>query len=238
MADAHSSENGAHEGDLRGAADAAPRSTTPLKLVEASIAGLEALVAEAQRLADDISEAELGGDAGAGARAADAGGEGGSEAAAAATLLAELRDAELEIGSADEETYRLLAGVLLHSPQELEALRERTIAPLETYDASHETELVVTLERFLSHHGSTTDTAEAMQLHRHTVGYRLARIHEVCGLSPYESDGRERLSLGLKAKRLLVAQARRSAKLQRGARATKPAERGGGPAGPTAPATT
>ena len=221
MADARSSENSAHEGDLRGAADAAPRSTTPLKLVEASIAGLEALVAEAQRLADDISEAELSGEPG---ELGEVGGEKGNQAAA--TLLAELRDAELEIGSSEEETYRLLASVLLHNPQELEALRERTIAPLESYDQSHETELVATLERFLSHHGSTTDTAEAMQLHRHTVGYRLARIHEVCGLSPYESDGRERLSLGLKAKRLLVAQARRSARLQRAARASKPGSPG------------
>jgi DNA-binding PucR family transcriptional regulator len=220
MADARSSENSAHEGDLRGAADAAPRSTTPLKLVEASIAGLEALVAEAQRLAEDISEAELSGDA-------DAGAENSGQAGAAATLLDELRDAELAIGGAEEETYRLLAGVLLHNPQELQVLREHTIAPLETYDAAHETELVATLERFLSHHGSTTDTAEAMQLHRHTVGYRLARIQEVCGLSPYESDGRERLSLGLKAKRLLVAQERLSARLKQG----------GGPAGPTAPTT-
>jgi purine catabolism regulator len=216
MADARSSENSAHEGDLRGAADAAPRSTTPLKLVEASIAGLEALVAEAQRLADDISEAELSG----------GGVDNSGQAGAAATLLDELRDAELAVSGADEETYRLLAGVLLHNPQELQALREHTIAPLETYDATHETELVATLERFLSHHGSTTDTAEAMQLHRHTVGYRLARIHEVCGLSPYESGGRERLSLGLKARRLLVAQDRRSARLQRAARASGP----GGPA--------
>ncbi len=67
----------------------------------------------------------------------------------------------------------------------------------------------MTLENFLAHHGSTTDTADAMQLHRHTVGYRLTRIHEVSGLSPYESDGRERLSLGLKAKRILLAQAGR-----------------------------
>jgi DNA-binding PucR family transcriptional regulator len=219
MANARSSENSAHEGDLRGAANAAPRSTTPLTLVEASIAGLEALAAEAQRLADDISEAERSGDAGANAESVN-------RAGAAGTLLAELRDGELAIGEAEEQTYRLLAGVLLNSPLELEALREHTIAPLETYDAAHETELLVTLERFLYHHGSTTDTAEAMQLHRHTVGYRLARIHEVCGLSPYESDGRERLSLGLKAKRLLLAQARRSARLQRAARASGP----GGPA--------
>ena len=47
-----------------------------------------------------------------------------------------------------------------------------------------------------------------MTLHRHTVGYRLSRVHEVSGLSPYESDGRERLSLGLKAHQILEADAR------------------------------
>ncbi len=218
MADARSSEHSAHEGDLRGAANAAPRSTTPLTLVEASIAGLEALVAEAHRLADDISEAELsaGPDAGNGHRSA-----------AAASLLSELRDTELVIDAAEEDTYRLLVSVLIHNPLELRALREHTIGPLETYDAGHETELVATLERFLAHHGSTTDTADAMQLHRHTVGYRLTRIQEVSGLSPYESEGRERLSLGLKAKRILLADQRRAAALDRAARAGKPGGAGG-----------
>ena len=50
-----------------------------------------------------------------------------------------------------------------------------------------------------------------MALHRHTVGYRLSRVHEVSGLSPYESDGRERLSLGLKAHQILEADERRRA---------------------------
>jgi PucR C-terminal helix-turn-helix domain len=216
----------ADEGDVRGAAHAAPRSTTPLTLVEASIAGLEALVAEAQRLADNLSEAEL-------------------PSGAATSLLAELRDAGLEVDSGEEDTYRLLAGVLIHSPTELRALRERTIAPLELYDADHDTRLVETLESFLAHHGSTTDTAEAMGLHRHTVGYRLTRIQEVSGLSPYESEGRERLSLGLKAKRILLADQRRAATLDRagepdsarGWRAGEPLQRGGGPARPTAPGT-
>ena len=200
MANARSSDDSANEGDVRGAADAAPRSTTPLTLVEASIAGLEALVAEAQRLAEDISEAELNG--------ADSAADHGS--GEATKLLAELLGPDFELDGAERDTYRLLAGVLLHNPLELRALRERTVAPLEAYDSDHDTELVATLERFLAHHGSTSDTAEAMKLHRHTVGYRLARINEVCGLSPYESEGRERLSLGLKARRLLLAQQRRA----------------------------
>jgi hypothetical protein len=116
---------------------------------------------------------------------------------------------ELDVALAgQEETYRLLIGILVRDRGQLEELRTRTIAPLTVYDGEHDTELLATLEAFLAHHGSTTDTAEAMSLHRHTVGYRLARVHEVSGLSPYESDGRERLGLGLKAHHILVANRR------------------------------
>jgi hypothetical protein len=106
----------------------------------------------------------------------------------------------------EDEIYRLLIGVLLRDPDELRALRERTISPLAAYDARHDTDLMETLKAFLAHDGSTTETADAMALHRHTVGYRLSRVHEVSGLSPYESDGRERLSLGLKAHQILEAE--------------------------------
>jgi PucR C-terminal helix-turn-helix domain/GGDEF-like domain len=127
------------------------------------------------------------------------------EAIREAMLLAELASAPEAALAGQEETYRLLIGVLLRDPQELELLRSSTITPLLAYDAEHDTELLVTLGRFLAHHGSTTETAEVMGLHRHTVGYRLSRVHEVSGLSPYESDGRERLSLGLKAAQILAA---------------------------------
>ena len=99
--------------------------------------------------------------------------------------------------------------MLLRDRHELEQLRDRTITPLADYDARHDTELLATLHAFLTHDGSTTETAEAMSLHRHTVGYRLSRVHEVSGLSPYESDGRERLSLGIKAHQILEAEGRR-----------------------------
>ena len=41
-----------------------------------------------------------------------------------------------------------------------------------------------------------------------------ARVQEVSGLSPYESWGRERLSLGLKAHRIIVADSRRAARVK------------------------
>jgi hypothetical protein len=130
------------------------------------------------------------------------------EALREAELLLELTCDPNRFLDGQEETYRLLIGVLLRNPDELDQLRERTISPLEAYDAEHDTDLVATLQAFLSHHGSTTETADAMHLHRHTVGYRLTRIQEVSGLSPYETDGRERLGLGLKAHHIIEASRR------------------------------
>jgi purine catabolism regulator len=131
------------------------------------------------------------------------------EAVREASVLLELALGGEPLFAAEEDTYRLLIGILLRDRSELEQLRDRTIAPLGAYDAEHDTELLATLQAFLAHHGSTTETAEAMRLHRHTVGYRLARVQEVSGLSPYGSDGRERLSLGLKAQQILEADNRR-----------------------------
>jgi sugar diacid utilization regulator len=125
-----------------------------------------------------------------------------------AELLVELASRPDASLATQEETYRLLIGVLLRDPEELAQLRERTIAAISAYDDEHDTDLLATLQAFLAHHGSTTETAEAMSLHRHTVGYRLTRVQEVSGLSPYESDGRERLSLGLKADQILEAEKR------------------------------
>jgi sugar diacid utilization regulator len=130
-----------------------------------------------------------------------------------AELLLELSDVAGAAVSGQEETYRLLIGVLLRNPEELASLRAGTISPLAAYDSEHDTDLLATLETFLAHDGSTTETAEAMNLHRHTVGYRLSRVHEVSQLSPYESEGRERLSLGLKAHQILQAAGRRAERL-------------------------
>ncbi|HEY6523663.1 MAG TPA: helix-turn-helix domain-containing protein [Solirubrobacteraceae bacterium] len=129
------------------------------------------------------------------------------EAIREAELLVELGDEDAP-STGHDETYRLLIGVLLRDRAELEQLRDSTVSALADYDSRHDTELLPTLGAFLAHDGSTTETAEALALHRHTVGYRLSRVQEVSGLSPYESDGRERLSLGLKAHQILDVERR------------------------------
>jgi DNA-binding PucR family transcriptional regulator len=47
-------------------------------------------------------------------------------------------------------------------------------------------------------------TARAIFAHRHTVAYRLERIQQLTGLDPTASEDRERLSLGLKAYRIVA----------------------------------
>ena len=71
------------------------------------------------------------------------------------------------------------------------------------YDEQYETDLVGTLAAFLEADGNVAGTAQRLFTHRHTIYYRLERVRELSGLDVGSSDGREKLSLGLKAMRVL-----------------------------------
>jgi len=103
----------------------------------------------------------------------------------------------------DTGAYRLLLPAMSKDPAELERFYSDTIAPLVAYDEQYGTELVTTLETFLANDGSMAATHKQLFTHRHTIRYRLDRIHELTGLDVGSSDGRERLGLGLKAMRVL-----------------------------------
>jgi DNA-binding PucR family transcriptional regulator len=77
------------------------------------------------------------------------------------------------------------------------------VEPLVAYDEQYETELVQTVETFLEADGNVAGTAQRLFTHRHTVRYRLERVKELSGLDVGSTDGREKLSLGLKAMRVL-----------------------------------
>jgi sugar diacid utilization regulator len=99
--------------------------------------------------------------------------------------------------------YRLLLPAMSEDPTELRRFHDETVAPLVAYDEQYETELVRTLESFLDADGNVAKTAEKLFTHRHTIRYRLDRVRELTGLDVGSTDGRERLSLGLKAMRVL-----------------------------------
>ncbi len=100
-------------------------------------------------------------------------------------------------------TYKLLFQIFADRPQELSAFYDQTLAALVRYDEQYQTELVGTLATYLELDGNLAATAGTLFTHRHTVRYRLDRIAELCGLDVGKSDDREKLSLGLKAMRLL-----------------------------------
>ncbi|MGD9696592.1 MAG: PucR family transcriptional regulator [Thermoleophilia bacterium] len=100
-------------------------------------------------------------------------------------------------------TYKLLFQIFADRPEELTSFYDQTIAPLVRYDEQYQTELVGTLSTYLGNDCNLAATASTLYTHRHTVRYRLDRIAELSGLDISKTDDREKLSLGLKAMRLL-----------------------------------
>ena len=99
--------------------------------------------------------------------------------------------------------YRLLLSAMSEDPAELQRFYAETVEPLVAYDEQYETELVRTVEAFLDNDGNVAGTAQKLFTHRHTIRYRLERVRELSGLDVGSTDGREKLSLGLKAMRVL-----------------------------------
>jgi sugar diacid utilization regulator len=103
----------------------------------------------------------------------------------------------------DMGAFLLLLSVMIDDPAEIHRFYDDTVAPLVAYDEQYETGLVPTLETFLECDGNVAQTAQKLFTHRHTIRYRLERVRELAGLDVGSSEGREKLSLGLKAMRVL-----------------------------------
>jgi sugar diacid utilization regulator len=117
----------------------------------------------------------------------------------------------------DTGAYRLLLSAMSEDPAELQRFYAETIEPLVAYDEQYETDLVVTIEAFLDADGNVAGTASRLFTHRHTIRYRLERVRELSGLDVGSTDGREKLSLGLKAMRVLGIAARGGPASEQGA---------------------
>ncbi|MDQ3630675.1 MAG: helix-turn-helix domain-containing protein, partial [Actinomycetota bacterium] len=126
----------------------------------------------------------------------------GNEALLAANVAEGDRDRSL---MAFDETgaYRLLLPAMSEDPAELQRFYAETVEPLVAYDDQYETDLVQTVEAFLEADGNVAGTAQRLFTHRHTIRYRLERVRDLSGLDVGSTDGREKLSLGLKAMRVL-----------------------------------
>jgi len=81
----------------------------------------------------------------------------------------------------------LLRGVT--SREELHQFSQRVLEPLRAYDEKHQTELIRTLRLFFDVGQNIKVAAASLNVHRHTVFYRLRQIGEISGLdldSPHD----------------------------------------------------
>ncbi|MGI8413192.1 MAG: PucR family transcriptional regulator [Solirubrobacteraceae bacterium] len=113
-------------------------------------------------------------------------------------------------------TYQLLLPHM-SDPSELKRFYDDTVRPLVSYDEQYETDLLGTLSTFLECDANVNATAARLITHRHTIRYRFERVRELTGLEVSSTDGREKLSLGLKAMRVLGIAASRGPATEPGA---------------------
>ncbi len=85
----------------------------------------------------------------------------------------------------------------LSQQKETSADVHRLISPLQRYDTRHKKVLMRTLRLYLASRGQITVTARILGIHRKTIKKRLARIAEICGLSPETHFGAASFTLAL-----------------------------------------
>jgi len=71
------------------------------------------------------------------------------------------------------------------------------LAPLRRYDEEHHGDLLRTLDAYLRHSGNSTQTADALYIHRNSLRYRLARIQALTTLDLDDAEARLALQVAL-----------------------------------------
>jgi purine catabolism regulator len=107
------------------------------------------------------------------------------------------------VGFGDLGLYRLLYALQGHP--ELREFYEDQVRTLVEYDRRTGAGLMRTLEAFFRCHGSPTEMASLLHLHRNTVLYRLRRIEEIGRIRLDDAETRLNLHLCLRVREVLQA---------------------------------
>ncbi|MGW5151976.1 PucR family transcriptional regulator ligand-binding domain-containing protein [Rhodococcus koreensis] len=94
---------------------------------------------------------------------------------------------------------------ILRDTQEARIVVDRTLGGLLAYDAKHNTELVKTLDIYLSCNRSWQKAAEQIGVHRQTVIYRIRRVEEITSRDLAMSAHIADLWIALRARELVAA---------------------------------
>ena len=117
----------------------------------------------------------------------------------------------LELGEADAATfygdlklYQLLLSLKERNLGNLEQFYAEALGPLVEHDRRKQSDLVRTLGGFFDANGNLARAAQALDVHRNTLVYRLERIAELTQLDLDDADNRLILHLALKTGRVLA----------------------------------
>jgi PucR family transcriptional regulator, purine catabolism regulatory protein len=103
-------------------------------------------------------------------------------------------------------TFRELGSMqLLLSLQDERAIElycDAVLGPLVTHDAVHGSELIPTLSAYIEANGRWAEAAAAMNVHRHTLRYRIRKIEQLTGRDLTDARDRLELWLALRAEQL------------------------------------
>lgn len=89
------------------------------------------------------------------------------------------------------------------SVMEMRKFFENALGPLFDYDQKHGSELILTLETWISHHFNVAEAARALFTHRNTLLYRMERISKVLQSDLKDPEELLKFQLSLKIYRLL-----------------------------------
>lgn len=93
----------------------------------------------------------------------------------------------------DMGIYKLLMAI--EDKDILKEYYEKTLSPLQNYDAQKHSDLTKVLRVYLEHNGSVKDTADALYVHRNTVNYKLNKIEELLAVDLSNLDIRLQLNI-------------------------------------------
>jgi purine catabolism regulator len=125
------------------------------------------------------------------------------EADQALTMGSRLFGGGRVVGFGDLGLYRLLYALQGHP--ELREFFDDQVRPLLDYDRRTGAGMMRTLDAFFRCHGSPTEMAALLHLHRNTVLYRLRRIEEIGRLRLDDPETRLNLHLCLRVREVLLA---------------------------------
>ncbi|WP_298255103.1 PucR family transcriptional regulator [uncultured Arthrobacter sp.] len=121
-----------------------------------------------------------------------------------------VREANWALGAATDSQATIVyygevpsvAGV--GSIEDAQLLVDQVLGPVLDHDRERHTELLDTLQSFLSHRRSWQTTATALHLHRQTVLYRIRQVEQLTGRKLAETDDLAQIWLALQARTRLA----------------------------------